>query len=247
MIVECPSCGTKNRLSDPLHAGHTYRCGCCKANIEPSDIAEAQDPKDGAVRASGPKVWGRACSDELDIPQEVALIEERPFSVKRLFGAALFGGLIAGYATKACDYTMPTIVSMIQGTDAVSAADLYSSSAVFPLLSFAFGAVLGSGVAALLARRYAVLAGLLATSPFALLYLTFTVLAVVTRSVHHSLLLFLLFATVVLASVAGASIGQKVSSGTWDPDLKQSKVTIFGVRWGHYFWILPLVVYPYLA
>ena len=66
-------------------------------------------------------------------------------------------------------------------------------------------------------------------------------------NISYQLYQFLLFATVVIASVAGPLIAQHVSDGTWDPDLKQSRVTIFGVRWGHYFWILPLVVYPCLA
>ncbi len=174
-----------------------------------------------------------------------------PFSVKRLLGAALFGCLIVAYAKKACDYTMPTIVSMLQGIDASSAADQYSSSAMFPFLAFAFGAVLGSMVAALLARRYAVLAGLLANSPFALLFLVLAVAgggAGLVGNTSYSFRLYglLLLVTVVLASLVGALIGQQIS-GTWNPDLNQSKVTVFGVRWAHYFWILPLVVYPYLA
>lgn len=50
-----------------------------------------------------------------------------------------------------------------------------------------------------------------------------------------------------IIDAAGALIAQSYSDGVWDPDLNQGKVTVFGVRWGHYFWILPLVVYPYLA
>jgi hypothetical protein len=148
---------------------------------------------------------------------------------------------------------MPTIISMIQGVNEVTATDQYSASAVFPFLTFAFGTLLGSGVAAFLARKRAVLTGLLAGAPFAALFLTFTVLAVtrgdadLVGSVSYQLYEFLLFATVVVASVAGALIAQRALDSGWDPDLNQKKVTIFGVRWGHYFWILPLVVYPYLA
>jgi len=163
-------------------------------------------------------------------------VAEVPFSVKRLLGAALFGALIASYVTKACDYTLTTIFAIAQGTDAVTAADQYSSSAVFPFLIFAFGALLGSGVAAFLARRYTVLTGLLANSPFALLFLAYLVLALagsdagLVGNVSYQLYEFLLFTTIVLASVTGALIGKSVYSPTLDPDLKQSKVTIFGVR-----------------
>jgi hypothetical protein len=242
MIVECQICGTKNRLSDALDAGRTYRCGSCKATLNQS-----------ATDALGPEDWEHDYSDELGNPPEAALIEERPFSVKRMLGSALFGCLLAGYAAKACDYTLPTIISMIQGINEVDAAEQYSASAVFPFLTLAFGTLLGSGVAAFLARRYGVLAGLLAVLPFALLLRKSTVLSVVkgdadlVGNISYQLYGFLLFATVVVAGVAGALIAQRASYGAWDPDLKQGKVTIFGVRWGHYFWILPLVVYPYLA
>jgi hypothetical protein len=242
MIVECPTCGTRNRLSDELRVGRIYRCGACKASIQcPSDLLEDEGPLDPA-----PGLWD---NDE----QEAALIEERPFSVKRMLGAALFGCLLGSYATKACDYTIPRIISMIQGINEVTATEQYEASAVFPFLTFAFGALLGSGVAAFLARKHTVLTGLLAGAPFAVLFLTFTVLAVargdadLVGSISYQLYEFLLFATVVVASVAGALIAEHVFDSSWDPDLKQSKVTIFGIRWGHYFWILPLVVYPCLA
>jgi hypothetical protein len=33
MIVECPTCGIKNRVADAVGAGRTYRCGSCKVII----------------------------------------------------------------------------------------------------------------------------------------------------------------------------------------------------------------------
>lgn len=172
--------------------------------------------------------------------------DEVPFSVRRLLGAAMFGGLIAGYAQNACDYTIPVI-------NAVSASDQYSSSAWFPFVTSALGATTGAVVATLLARRWAMLAGILANSPMALYFLTVGVLAVLRREtgvqsiVSDPLHSFLLLATVLFASVAGALLGRHCYSSTRDRDLNQANVTIFGVRWFHYFWIFPLVVYPYLA
>jgi len=44
MIVECPSCGTKNRIPDDFHAARVYRCGSCKGTIStPSEKPEKQD------------------------------------------------------------------------------------------------------------------------------------------------------------------------------------------------------------
>ena len=250
MIVECPTCGMRDRLPTRPTGAVLIRCTSCKGIIElPTDLPNDEEEMSSATSAPGPGVWERAYSGE----QEAALIEERPFSVKRMLGAALFGCLLTGYAAKACDYTMPTIISMIQGINEVTATEQYSASAVFPFLTLAFGAVLGSGVAAFLARKHAVLTGLLAGLPFALLFLTLTVLAVtrgdalLVGNISYELYTFLLFATIIVASATGGFIAQRASFGTWDPDLKQTKVTIFGVRWAHYFWILPLVVYPYLA
>jgi hypothetical protein len=45
----------------------------------------------------------------------------------------------------------------------------------------------------------------------------------------------------------GGYLGEKTYSEEFDLDLKNNKRTVFGVRWGHYFWILPLIFSPYLA
>jgi hypothetical protein len=38
MIVECLSCGSKNRLPNVFHSNGTYRCGSCKAPIGPTSV-----------------------------------------------------------------------------------------------------------------------------------------------------------------------------------------------------------------
>jgi len=42
MIVVCPSCGAKNRLSDAFHAGRTYHCGSCKTAIDPPSVTREE-------------------------------------------------------------------------------------------------------------------------------------------------------------------------------------------------------------
>ncbi|MBI3666358.1 MAG: hypothetical protein HY236_09060 [Acidobacteria bacterium] len=185
--------------------------------------------------------------------QETAPPKEAPFSVKRLLGAALFGCLITSYGAKACEFTVPTIISIIENIDKEAATDQYQSSAWFACAALGFGALLGSGVAAFLARRYVMVAGLLANLPFVLLFLKKLGVAIAERddslygSLSFQLYSFLQVSVALLASGVGAMIGQKLYSRQWDPDLSSDKVTIFGVRWGHYFWILPVVVYPYLS
>ncbi len=252
MIVECSTCGTKNRLPDSPKVGRAYHCAFCKTAIEPPEAAPEQ-VVEGNAEGPSSQVWETSYSNDSDISEKVVPAREAPSSAKRLLGAALFGCLVAGYATNACDFTLPIIISMVHGVDEASAVHQYSSSAIFPFLKFGLSAVLGSAVAAFLARRRALLAGLLACLPFACFLLGAGVIAAVRGDIEpvgeisYQLYEFLLFATVAFAATAGARIGQRVYSKTSDPDLNQDKVTIFGVRWGHYFWILPLVVYPYLA
>ncbi|MDI6891274.1 MAG: hypothetical protein QMC83_10135, partial [Thermodesulfovibrionales bacterium] len=42
-------------------------------------------------------------------------------------------------------------------------------------------------------------------------------------------------------------LGEKIYSPDKDLDLGNDKLTIFGVRWLHYLWILPFIFYPFLA
>ncbi len=253
-----PSCGTENKVSDTLHAGHTYHCGSCKALIElPADALEDED---GMYPATGAPDMTRKFWNALIPNKRLPSSKERPLSVKRMLGTALFGCLLASYATKACDYTMPRIISMIQGINLVTATEQYQVSAVFPFLTLAFGGLLGSGCAALLARRQALLTGafggLLGSGSAARLATRQAVLTGVlvgwpfamfqraSRPYWHTLAEeigdadlvvqlydFLLSANVVVASVAGALIIHYASDGARDPDLKQTRVR------GHYFWI----------
>ena len=42
-------------------------------------------------------------------------------------------------------------------------------------------------------------------------------------------------------------LAQRRYDPAYDLDLGNSKATVFGIRWAHFFWILPIVGYPYLA
>src|SRR6185312_6621586 len=102
-----------------------------------------------------------------------------------------------------------------------------------PFVTSALCAALGSGVAAFLARRHAIWAGVLANSVFALVVLARLVLAVtgdnaeLVGNLSYQLYEFLLFSTVVLASISGAAIGRGAYSGERDLDLTQQKIPIF--------------------
>lgn len=46
MIVECPSCGTKNRIPDPPRKDSKYRCGSCKRTMEIPYTGSAKQQSD---------------------------------------------------------------------------------------------------------------------------------------------------------------------------------------------------------
>ncbi len=60
----------------------------------------------------------------------------------------------------------------------------------------------------------------------------------------QALLRLVLFA---LAAFAGGFLGHKLYAPRIDLDLGQAKTTVFGVRWAHYFWILPIIYLAFLA
>jgi hypothetical protein len=249
MIVECLVCGTKNHVPDEPDAAGTYRCRSCEETLDLSFGEREEEPGTGEAADRGsqePDIWE-------DRFTEAALTKGPPFSLKRLLGAALFGALTTGYATKACEFTVPRIISIIQRVDEAPAAAQYESSTALAFLTLGFGALLGSGVAAFLSRRWMVWAGVLANLPYSLLYLWSLVVAVeggddrFLGNLSFPLYSFLQVLILVVASVTGAVAARRLYSPEWDPDLGTGKVTIFGVRWAHYFWILPFVVYPYLS
>lgn len=64
MIVECPSCGTKNRLSDTFHAERIYRCGSCKAAICPPLLKPERQNASGGDRPKPGTVVGQSYQND---------------------------------------------------------------------------------------------------------------------------------------------------------------------------------------
>jgi len=178
-------------------------------------------------------------------------------------GAAFFGLLVGGYAQNAAAQTLPSIISIVQGTDMETAKGIYDDSSLYRTLVLVVSTFVGATVAGFLARRAGTLAGILSSSPYIFVagYVLFVSvgpdyspifsrlpfadnLAVDTSIAPQFLLRFILF---VFAGSLGGFIGQKIYAPALDLDLGHSKVTVFGVRWAHYFWILPFIYLAFLA
>ena len=66
-------------------------------------------------------------------------------------------------------------------------------------------------------------------------------------SISLQLYIFIGLILAIIASIFGGRFGEKYYSPERDLDLGQDKLTVFGIRWFHYFWILPFIIYPFLA
>ena len=168
-----------------------------------------------------------------------------PAGKPRIAAGALFGLLVGGYVANAADQTVPAIMSMVQNIDSQAAAAIYNNSSLYRTSVLVVAAFLGAAVAAFLARHKGLLAGILSGS---LYILALAYLLLVSRndsSIESQAFLRLMLFTA--ATCLGGFVGQKLYSPEIDLDLGQAKATIFGVRWAHYFWILPLIYLAFLA
>jgi hypothetical protein len=173
-------------------------------------------------------------------------------SKRRILCAGLFGLLLAAFLVAAANSTIPRLIATSSNTDLAVARSEYETMGLIRFFIFIFSCAIGSGVAGFLSRRNGVVAGLAAssfniglfsfltygaisgvpllTAPFGMFDTKVEVIAV-------------LCIVVVVAAIGGIA-GELVCTPELDLDQQTEFVTIFGIRWWHYFWIFPIV---YLA
>ena len=179
--------------------------------------------------------------------------EEITITKKRIISAAFFGLVLGGYIDNAFSFTIPKILAMVQKIHTETALENYESSIILNLIIRIVIAFFVAVIAGFIARRKGILAGLLANSLYALIFagiLGFSLARGVDKLVGNislQLYSFLQFLFIILASIFGGLLGEKYYSPDKDLDLEKDKLTILGVRWPHYFWILPFIFYPFLA
>jgi len=179
--------------------------------------------------------------------------EEVTTSKKRIIGGAFFGLILGGYIDNAFRFTIPNILAMVQRIDIETARANYESSIILSLIVRIVIAFFVAFVAGFIARRKGVLTGLLANSIYALIFagiLGFSIAKGMDKLVGNislQLYAFLQFLFIILASICGGLLGEKYYTPDKDLDLEKDRLTVFGVRWPHYFWILPFIFYPFLA
>ena len=199
----------------------------------------------------------------IDPPSESGTQGQPPKVKQRVVGGTFFGFLVGGYSQNAAAQTLPAIIGMIQRTDLEAAKRIYDDSSFYRTSVLVISTFLGAAVAGFLARRRGILAGILSSSPYISVAAYILLVSVGQQysamfsrlplaedlagdsSLQSQILLrFILF---VLAASLGGLIGQKLYAPEIDLDLGHAKVTIFGVRWAHYFWILPFIYLAFLA
>ncbi len=168
-------------------------------------------------------------------------------SKKRIVGAAFFGLILGGYLESALSYTVPTILSIVQKIDVEIAQENYDSSFVIKLLLRVIISFAAALVATFIARKGKIIVGLLANSLFIIIVLIILGFAIMynDNEIIWKSILFLFLITI--SSILGTMFGNKLYSSEMDLDSLNDKVTIFGIRWFNYFWILPFIIYPFLS
>lgn len=175
----------------------------------------------------------------------------------------MFGLLCGAYAQNAADRTLPPIMSMVQKTDLETARATFEASSLYSSTILIVAMFIGAAAAGFLARRKGILTGVLSNSPYTLgvAYVLFVSVAAghydalsrlpgaseVTGDSSLQFQLLLRLVLFILAASIGGLLGQKLYAPEIDPDLDQERVTVFGVRWAHYIWILPFIYLGFLA
>jgi len=175
-------------------------------------------------------------------------------SKKRIIGAAFFGLLLGSYLNKAFEYTIPRIFSIVKKVTVEEGYEIYADSVMLSLALTLLAVFFAGSVAGFLARKKGILVGLLANSVSIILFGFLFVFSILSGqntyyidSISIQLYSFVAFISVIIASIFGGYFGQKYYSPEKDLDLNKDKLTVFGIRWFHYFWILPFIIYSFLA
>lgn len=174
-------------------------------------------------------------------------------SVKRIIGCAFLGIIVGGCLSKASDYTIPRLLAIIHKTDVQLESFILEDSIIYGFIIITIASFFGAAVAAFLAKRKGIIVGLLSNSLYIILW-SFVLAKTIKYSVDKmvgslsvQLYTFLMLLLISIASVLGGYLGQKFYSPELDLDLGNEKLTIFGIRWYNYLWIIPLILYPYLT
>lgn len=181
------------------------------------------------------------------------LTKKMDISKKRLIGVSLFALVVGAYLTSAINYTVPRIFSNAQNISTEAATEKVSNLTYLNLLTFIVSALLAAFIGGLLSRKRGWLVGLIANSIYIIVFSYLLTVVISSGSdtmlggISAQLYIFIALALLIVSSIFGGIWGQKSYDEQFDLDKDNKAVTIFGVRWGNYFWILPFIVYPFLS
>jgi hypothetical protein len=175
---------------------------------------------------------------------------EKKSSALRILGASFFGLIFNSFSFLILDYSVPKILMRVKGISYTDALLLYSDSFFSSFVLGCFVIFVSAAIAGFLAKKYGIIAGLLANSKY-ILFLGLAILFVLFRGANifsvlasHAFIKLLMF---ILVAILGGLFGQKMYNRDRDLDLDKDGFTIFGVCWYHYFWIIPLIMYPFIS
>ena len=168
-------------------------------------------------------------------------------SKKRIIGSMLFGFIMGSYLESSVTYSVPVILSLVQRTDIEIAEAVYNSSFAIKVILRIIIPFIVSLTATFLVRKGKIFIGFFANS-LSIILLTILLATDIYYGYFDLIWKSLIQLILVIAfSVLGTISANSLYSHDLDLDIENERVTIFGIRWFHYFWILPFCLFPFTS
>jgi hypothetical protein len=170
-------------------------------------------------------------------------VAEIKTSKKRIIGAAFFGFVFGGVVNIAFKFFLTARLSIVQEISRETAYLNLESSVLWSLIIMSSVGFFAAIVAGFISKKKGIFAGVISNIGYIFMGVVgfiFIIAESPDASYEAFQIIFLYLFLIFGVSIGGGFLGEKVYCLEFDLDLKNDKLTVFGIRWLHYFWILPL-------
>ncbi len=176
-------------------------------------------------------------------------------SLKRLLVAITFGSFFHSYLLYAFCTTIPYFLSK-------NWVNIYTSNLIFSLIESFLIAFFTGIVSSFISRVRGIWVGVLANFIPTIFFLLLikVVFPIFSEDLIRSMFNILFYELppstkynsiyligLFIGSISGGIIGQNIYHRLKKLDLNEDKFAIFNIRWFHYIWLFPLIIYPYFC
>lgn len=170
-------------------------------------------------------------------------------SWKKILGSALLGLYFGGFILNSFEEARMRIFENSYFSDST----ILNIDVSIGIIMWICAILIGAFIAALLSRKKGIIAALIANSlyilglPAIFIFAAIKFKGIPPGALSNQFIIFLGWLSIILITIIGGYLGQKFYSRERDPDINNDKLTVFGIRWFHYFWMGGAVFYPTLV